>query len=1554
MNDSNEIKEGEFGYVSQLLERKDIDESNDDVGDWETYATHDGKSFESQKLFPYHGFVPPTMGTSASFVDGKFDSERVDYVEIAEGEEAPAVVYDKVYFTNLAPGIKYSVTGQLMSKSTGEPLGGEVSSAEFTADKLNDAKADDAGGYSGWISVAVPREKALNPGEEAEEAVVFETLHAFAKKKDGGGLEPADSKMEIAKHHDLDDEAQTVAVDKEVPRFAPKVHTSASLENDLFDGDRVATAASATTVYDKVYLDGLVPGVEYKLKGQLVSRSYPYTPYGDEVSKTVKPDETWAEGSFPGSVSGSVVMEIPGADKVKNGDAVVFERLYFEDLGTEKLVADHTDPHDAAQIITIDESFKPVPSNPKGKISTKVSVNGVESSEDAPVTVKAEDVAAGLDFKDTITYNDLAAGMKYRFEGQLQQVDGEKVTPVGDIVSKDIVAAENGSGTAGVDFENVEGLKPGATYVVYEKAIPLDDENNPTTNDAGEPNEPSVDKRTVIKHEDPSDKAQTFVVENPAPSIKTQAEFKDGANEIKAGTVVVDTVTYSNLVAGKSYTLNAKLVDKQDENTVLGTGAVTFTAEGDDGDFVNGKVNVDITVGKGVELKDEILVPAAVAFEYLTSTEVDANGKDNPQGAETEEDSSDDNQIAQHDDIDDESQTVRTVFEPSIKTNAKFADGSTEVVAGNTVIDTVDYKGLVPGKEYTLSAKLMERLGEAGSYEAGRVVGQGKETFTASKTGAGSVEVEIQVNADVTEPVPAAVAFEYLTSKEVDAAGEESEGETVNDIAEHDDIKDDAQTVVSKETPKTSEQPTTQAPTTEKTSPAVPLVPTTVTTTVKQGFNPNPEIRTVAEFKDGVNVVQNGNTVVDTVYYYGLVAGKSYTLDAKLVDKQDENNVFGTGAVTFVVPGDEGELVNGNVKVEIAVTNAENPVQAAVAFERLTSKEVNKAGEETDGKTVNDIAKHDDINDEAQTVRTVFEPSIATNAKFANGSTEIAAGNTVIDTVDYKGLVPGKEYTLSAQLINKADGKTVVGMGTKTFTPETTDGFVEVEIKVNDDVTGPIEAAVAFEELTSTEVDKTGRDNPQGGETPDVYSDDNRIAEHKDINDANQTVGVPHISTNANFAEGSTEVINGAVVVDTVSYSGLVPGKEYTLTAQLVDKADGETVLGTGTKTFTPTEPNGSEDVEITVDNAPEGRTVTAAVAFEELTSKVVDAGGNDNPNEDGNKIAEHKEINDQDQTVRNPKISTNANFANGAQEVKNGVAVVDTVTYEGLVPGKVYTLTADLINKADGETVLGSGNKTFVPTEPNGSEDVTIVVSNAPEGETVTAAVAFEKLTSTQVDRAGKENPKGGETRTTDDDNEIAEHTDLNDEAQTVRSPRIATNANFADGATQVENGTVVVDTVDYSGLVKDKTYTLTAELKERLGEAAPYGVGRTIGTGTETFTAEAENGKVDVRITVDGLNEGEQIAAAVAFEELTSTEVDRGGNDNPNEGGNEIAEHKDINDGKQTVEGPVDTPTPTTSEEPTPTTTIQMITSTESTTSEEPTPTTTIQLIPPTTDVC
>jgi len=58
-----------------------------------------------------------------------------------------------------------------------------------------------------------------------------------------------------------------------------------------------------------------------------------------------------------------------------------------------------------------------------------------------------------------------------------------------------------------------------------------------------------------------------------------------------------------------------------------------------------------------------------------------------------------------------------------------------------------------------------------------------------------------------------------------------------------------------------------------------------------------------------------------------------------------------------------------------------------------------------------------------------------------------------------------------------------------------------VTITVNDDVKEPVKAAVAFEELTSVEV------NDKGEPTPGTTSEEpNHIAEHKDINDKDQTV----------------------------------------------------------------------------------------------------------------------------------------------------------------------------------------------------------------------------------------------------------------------------------------------------------------------------------------------------------------------------------------------------------------------------------------------------------------
>ncbi|WP_448227392.1 VaFE repeat-containing surface-anchored protein, partial [Corynebacterium mastitidis] len=116
---------------------------------------------------------------------------------------------------------------------------------------------------------------------------------------------------------------------------------------------------------------------------------------------------------------------------------------------------------------------------------------------------------------------------------------------------------------------------------------------------------------------------------------------------------------------------------------------------------------------------------------------------------------------------------------------------------------------------------------------------------------------------------------------------------------------------------------------------------------------------------------------------------------------------------------------------------------------------------------------------------------------------EIAPGGKVVDTVSYKGLKPGVEYTLKAEMRDKDDQDRVIGSGEKTFTTpasdaESVDGSVDVDITFNANAKD-VSSAVAFEELTSMVVDA------KGSETADVSSP-NAIAEHKDINDAAQTV----------------------------------------------------------------------------------------------------------------------------------------------------------------------------------------------------------------------------------------------------------------------------------------------------------------------------------------------------------------------------------------------------------------------------------------------------------------
>ncbi|MGN0070269.1 MAG: VaFE repeat-containing surface-anchored protein [Atopobiaceae bacterium] len=218
---------------------------------------------------------------------------------------------------------------------------------------------------------------------------------------------------------------------------------------------------------------------------------------------------------------------------------------------------------------------------------------------------------------------------------------------------------------------------------------------------------------------------------------------------------------------------------------------------------------------------------------------------------------------------------------------------------------------------------------------------------------------------------------------------------------------------------------------------------------------------------------------------------------------------------------------------------------------------------------------------------------------------------------------------------------------------------------------------------------------------------------------------------------------------------------------------------------------------------------------------------------------------------------------------------LVDTVAYSGLEPGKTYELTGTLMDHDTGEALPYAEpvTTTFVPASESGTAEVTFTVTGLPS--TVKRIVAFESLSE-----EGKE---------------IAVHADIEDEGQSVRFSELHTTATESGSGShtlKASDAVSLTDTVSYTGLITNETYTLTATLhvvdsKGNDGGALLNAAGETI-TFTKDFVPETEDGTVDVPIEFDAQNlAGRKI---VVFEELTHK-------------GHEVGRHEDIHDEGQTV---------------------------------------------------
>ena len=1186
--------------------------------------------------------------------------------------------------------------------------------------------------------------------------------------------------------------------------------------------------------------------------------------------------------------------------------------------------------------------------NNKGKILYKgefsirrdkvtVDIGTIENhSEPTPViTTQASDAktqyqiikpSADTDIIDKVTITDTMAGRDYTITGTLMDKDtGEAVMVNGNPVTASQTFTSDGTKKVlDMHFNFDSSALGGKTVVVCEKLTYGD--------------------YVAATEEDMENKDQTIYF----PEIHTTATDRETADHLTLAdsrAVITDTVTYTNLLKGETYTLSGVLMDKETGKELLVDGEpvtqeMAFTAGRASGtkklkfEFdttgLAGKSFVvyetltleDVEVAEHKDINDEgqtIHIPAAqttatddsskinvseakkevsvtdtVAYRNLVpgkeytvrGTAVDketgepltnADGNELVSTAKFTAASADgsvdvkftfdgtamagrsvvffenvyytDKLIAVHADIDDEAQTVHI---PLIFTSVKDKDTDSHMsLAGSdvTLTDTVAYRNLVPGKTYTISGTLMDqRTGKAVTVNGNSVTSSAD--FTPD-TADGETTVDFHFNTKGLDDTTVVVFEKMFYGKA--------------EIAAHEDINDKGQTI---------------------------YIPSVKTTAID------------AKTATKLTLAEKDIHITDTVAYRNLVPGEKYTVTGTAIDKttgeplKDDAGKDVTAKASF-----KAEKANGTVDVEFVFDGSTLAGKTVVMYENIYYN--NKL-----------VGVHADISDEAQIIYVPSVKTAATDTKTETKLTYAEKDIKITDTVEYTNLIPGKTYKVTGTAVDKKTGKVIKDADGKAvtseaeITPETADGKVDVDF-IFDGSNLAGKTIVMFEE---------------------IRYENRLVGVHADINDEAQTIYVPAIATEALDEVTGIHLSNAGddvKVKDTVTYKNLIPGLTYRVAGTVMDK-DTKKPLQNGGKditaeaVFTPETADGTVDVEFTF-SAKEfaGKTM---VLFEKLylvknadnadanpddtsskdktpddtqkasesentqnktdnTSNKVEVDNENNNPADNSEVKEvliavHEDYSDENQTICVPQIKTTAKDAKSGTSMfyaEKSAKIVDTVSYRNLVPGKKYKVVGTAVDKSNGAPVIANGNNVtaeaeFVAKEATGKVDVVFTFdASLLAGRTI---VMFEDVYY--------------------ENNLIATHADITDEAQTLYVPKIGTTAidgERKDHSSTADSSVTIVDSVAYQNLVQGQTYRVTGKLMDKATGKALVIDGKEVTAVTE-FTAAGTEGVVDVTFRFNGKGmTGKQL---VVFEQLDVVTAD---------GAYAIASHNDINDAAQTI---------------------------------------------------
>ena len=954
-----------------------------------------------------------------------FNSEDKKQTIVVDDE--PYTLTDHVGISGVKPGTNFTLKSYLVLKSTGEIYEDGSGNKVIVETPITSPAATDEKGLRTDFEVDIDFTFDPSNLKDGDALVAFEEL-----KNERGTT--------ILSHRDLEDANQTVTV------IAPSVGTRALetefedniLEVKLYNGERIK-------VSDIVTAKGLRPGKTYKVCGYIHNKKT-----GEDLTNSAglryyacSEVFTATENQYEIDVPFTLDTDVLGEDGL---EIVVFEDLYKVSASGEKPIAEHKDPTDKGQTLTIKT------------IEPKIGTTATDNSDGDKVLSVYEYDPDLLEIKDVVVGENIKGNRKYVLYGWLMNKNTGKAVYTDENgqpvkVRKEFEAGKN----------NLESFKEEMILTVNSDDVLTDQLNLVVFEELYV----IVDGKEefVADHKKLDDVGQTVVIKIERPTLGTKALDPADADQI------IDIYTYDNDVM----TVNDELIIEniKPNRSYVAYGTLFNKATGElvkrlDGSLAKGKVEfdaktknlsvfVDIDFDTDMVNVDDLVL---VAFEELYIVR-DIDGEEVEVFVDEHKDEEAEEQFI----------TIKEI-KPEIHTLAYDAADGDKVIdiyaydnGKFKVADKVLVERIKPSETitYVLEGTLFNKKTGKMVYNLDGSLARGRTEFKADKSTM-EVVVEIEFDSDSVnmEDGLSLVAFEVLKVEKPNP--EEPDTPVIIEIGKHEDPTDEDQTIVIKHI--------------------------------------LPKIRTKAyDSGDGDKLFEKGGLykddivpAIDTVIVEDIKPGVKYLLEGYFVDetgkevKTGDKVVVGSKEIT-------PEKTDFEVDVEIPTPVKDYLKDSKlVAFETLYILKTT-VNPETEEETVEkiEIAEHKDLKDEDQSV-TIYEypKQIKTILAFEDGKKTADPSSSIKlnDVVKYEGLVPGKKYKLVATVIDKATDA-VKTTGELEFTVEKADGEVTVKLKDFNSAGMFEKELVCYEELYEI---RTDREEPF------------KILEHKDKNDKDQTV----------------------------------------------------------------------------------------------------------------------------------------------------------------------------------------------------------------------------------------------------------------------------------------------------------------------------------------------------------------------------------------------------------------------------------------------------------------